>query len=117
MLNAKLDACKTCGVIHRHSSHSFVSCPDPKRVESYLRDTIAFSENIQCGDQVCYPCYKSFNQMLKSDVCMLSSEDIVLQMKAKKENLEVVHEFEYITPEPSDIVESCLHKTALHATY
>ena len=30
-----------------------------------------------------------------------------------KENLEVVHKFKYITPEPSDIVE-CLYKTALH---
>ena len=116
MLNAQSDACKTCGVLRRHSSHNFVSCPDPNRVESYLRNTTDFSENIQCGNQVWYPCYKFFNQMLKSDVCMMSSEDIVLQLTAKKENLEkVVHVFEYITPEPSDIVEWCLYKTALHA--
>ena len=44
MLNAKSDACKTCGVLRRHCSHSFVSCPDPKRVDSYLRDTVMFSE-------------------------------------------------------------------------
>ena len=70
-------------------------------------------ESIQCGDQVCY---KFFNQMLKSDVCMLASEDIVLELRAKKENLEkIVHEFEYVTPEVSDIVECCLYKTALHA--
>ena len=47
---------------------------------------------------------------------MLSSEDIVLELRAKKEKLErVVREFEYITPEPRDIVEWCLYKTALHA--
>ena len=45
--------------------------------------------------------------------CMLSSAHIVLELKAKKENL-VVREFKYKTPEPSDIVE-CLYKTALHA--
>ena len=64
--------CKSCGVLSRNSKHNFISCPDPKRVESLLWDTTAFNENIQCGDQVCYPCYKFFNQMLKSDVCMLS---------------------------------------------
>ena len=85
-------------------------------MESYLRDTIAFSENIQYGDQICYPCYRFFNQMLKSDVCMLSSGDIVLELKVKKEKLEkVVQEFEYMTPEPRDIVEWCLYRTALHA--
>ena len=57
-----------------------------------------------------------FDQMLKSDVCMLSSEDIVSEVKMKKEDSEkVAHEFEYKTPEPSDIVEWCLYKTALHA--
>ena len=51
--------------------------------------------------------------MLKSDVCMLSSEDIILELKARKELEKLVLEFEYITPEPS--VEWCLYKTALHA--
>ena len=70
------------------------------------------SESIQCVDKVRYPCYTFFNQMFKSDVCMLASEDIVLELRAKKENLEkIVHEFEYVTPEASDIVD----KTALHA--
>ena len=113
MLNAESDGCKSCGVLSRNSNHNFISCPDHKRVESYLWDTIAFSESIQDGDQICYPCYRFFNQMLKSDVCMLSNEDIVLELRAKNENL--VHEFEYITPESSDVVECCLHKTALHA--
>ena len=64
------------------------------RVESYLRDTIAFDESIEYGDQICYPCYKFFNQMLKSDVWMLSSGDVVLELEAKKETLErIVHGF------------------------
>ena len=67
MLNAKSDACKTCGVLRRHCSRSF-SCPNPKRIESYLRDTIEFSASIQDGDLLCYSCYNFFNQMLKSDV-------------------------------------------------
>ena len=88
MLNAKARTCKSCGVLTRNTKHGFISCPDHKRVESFLRDIISFSESIQHGDQVCYPCYKFFNQMLKSDVCMLPSEDILLELKAKKENLE-----------------------------
>ena len=43
---------------------------------------------IKDSDQVCYAYYKFFNQMLMSDVCMLSSEDIVLELKAEKEVLE-----------------------------
>ena len=88
IVNAKSDACKSCGVLSLNCKRgTFISCPDPKRVESFLRDTIAFSGSIKDGDQVCYPCYKFFNQMLKSDVCMLASEDIILKLKAKKENL------------------------------
>ena len=88
MLNAKSCACKFCGVLSRNCKYHFISCPEPKRVESYLWDTITYGETIQNGDQVCYLCYKFFNQMLKLDVCMLSSEDIALELKAKKENLE-----------------------------
>ena len=87
VLNAtsRSDACKSCGVLARNRKNkNFVSCPDPKRVESFLWDTIAFNDSIEDSDQVCYACYKLFNQMLKSDVCMLSSEDIVLELKTKK---------------------------------
>ena len=104
------------GVLSRHSKCSFISCPDPKRIESFLRDTIAFRDSIKDGDQVCYPCYKFFNQMLKSDVCMLASENIVLELRAKKKLEKVVLEFEHKKKtEPSNIVEWCLYKTALHA--
>ena len=93
-----------------------MSCPNPKIVESYLRDTIAFSGSFSDGDQVCWSCYKFFNQILKSDVCMLSSEDIVSELKEKRKELErIVSEFEYLTPEASDVVECCPYKTALRA--
>ncbi len=92
ILNAtnKSDACISCGVLSRNKKCGFISCPDPKRVESFLKDAIAFSESIKDGDQVCYPCYKFFNQMLKSNVCMLASKDIILNLKAKKENVEKI---------------------------
>ena len=55
--------------------------------------------------------------MLKSDVCILSSEDIVLELKAKKEILEICpYEFECTMPsEARDVVECfstgrhCMH--------
>ena len=58
--------------------------------------------------------------MLKSDTCMLSSEDIITELKTKKQNLErIVHEFEYITLEPSDIVENGVfaRQLCMHASW
>ena len=78
LLNAKSEACRTCGVKRRHvhsatvSTVNFVTCADPKRVESFLKDNIEFSDTIREGDQICYTCYKFINQILNSDVCMLS---------------------------------------------
>ena len=72
---------------HKHSAASsiqFVTCPDPRRVESYLKSTIDFSDTIQYGNQVCYPFYRFFNLKLKSSDCMLSNEDVVLALKPRK---------------------------------
>ena len=44
VLNAtsRSDACKFCGVLARNCKNkSIVSCPDPKRVESFLCDTLS----------------------------------------------------------------------------
>ena len=49
---SKSDACKACCVLSRNMKCIFVYCPDPKRVESFLKGTIAFSESIEDGDQV-----------------------------------------------------------------
>ena len=62
MLNVVSKACVCCGVKRRHEhsatlSVNFVTCPDPKQVESYLRSAVGFSDTIQDGDQVCYLCY------------------------------------------------------------
>ena len=80
LLNAKSEGCRTCGVKRRHvhsatvSTINLVTCPDPKWVESFLKDNIEFSDTIREGDQICYTCYKFINQILNSDVCMLSSD-------------------------------------------
>ena len=52
MLNAKSDACKSCGVLSRNCTRNFISCPESKKVESYLQDTIAFVRIIQYGNQM-----------------------------------------------------------------
>ena len=42
MKNARESACNICGVKRKHaneSAHRFLSCPYPKKVESYLKDT------------------------------------------------------------------------------
>ena len=117
MLNVVSKACVCCRVkrSHKHSvtsSVQFVTCPDPRRVESYLKSTIDFSDTIQDGDQVCFQCYRFFNQKLKSSECMLSNEDVVLALKAKKVQFETItSEFQYVTSEP--YVQLCLYKTAL----
>ena len=61
----------------------FVTSSDSNQIESYIRNTVDFSDTIQDGYQVCYQCNKFFNQKLMSNECMLSSEDIVLKFKAK----------------------------------
>ena len=75
MLNVVSKACVCCGVKRRHEhsatlSVNFVTCPDPKRVESYLKSAVGFSDTIQDGDQVCYLCYKFFNKKLKTSECI-----------------------------------------------
>ena len=54
----------------------FVTSSESNQIESYIRNTVDFSDTIQDGYQV-------FNQTLMSNECMLSSEDIVLKFKAK----------------------------------
>ena len=88
MLNVVSKACVCCGVKRRHEhsatlSVNFVTCPDPKRVESYLKSAVGFRYRmvIKCA---IYPCYKYFNKKLKTSECILSSEDIVLELKAKQ---------------------------------
>ena len=59
----------------------FVTSSESNQIESYIRNTVDFSDTIQDGYQVCYQCNKFFNLKLMSNKCMLSSEDIVLKFK------------------------------------
>ena len=44
----------------------FVTSSESNQVESYIRNTVHFSDTIQDGDQVCYQCNKFFNEKLMS---------------------------------------------------
>ena len=81
MLDVRTHACKSCGAFIRNRKYNFFTCPDPELnlfsgIPMHL--LIVFNMVIKC-----YPCHKYFNQMLKSDVCMLASEDVILALKAK----------------------------------
>ena len=89
------------------SVNKFIACPNLSLVESYLRNTVEFSGTIKDGDQVCY---KFLNEKLKSDECMMSSEDIVSTLKDKQVELErIVDEFQSTTPE--SCVKLCLQNS------
>ena len=107
--NTRESACNTCGVKCKHAKESarrFLSCPDPKKVESYLKDTTGVDICLQDGDLICY---RFCTSMLKSDVCMLSSGDIVSELETKHTKL--VEEFVCVTPDCH--VQLALCKTAL----
>ena len=71
-----------------------MSCPAPKKVESYLHETAGFVGSLTESDQICHTCYKFFTHLLKSDVCMLSGEDIVCEIQSKPSHLiKVISEF------------------------
>ena len=59
MKNARESACSICGVKRTHAKESarrFLSCPDPKKVESYLKDTTGVGICLRDGDLICYSC-------------------------------------------------------------
>lgn len=70
--------CKVCGTKWPHKQTQtwrFVACPEPKRIESYLRESADFDCSLTDCDMVCYSCYKYCKQILSSGVCTMSSED------------------------------------------
>ena len=113
-LNVSFKACVCCEVEKRQSTATFITCPSPDLVESYLRETIDFCDTIQEGDLVYYSCYKFLNGKLKSGECMLSSQDIILKLEAKLAELKkIVAEFHCTSTE--SCVKLCLYKAALSA--
>ena len=81
-------------------------------MESFLRDTIGFQGHINDGDMLCCRCYKYFKSLLKSDICTLSNENILTELKTKEIQFnEAIKEFS-----PSDgesHVQLALRRTAL----
>ena len=61
---------RVCGVKRRHDKLSikekFVSCSNPKFVESFLRENLEIKVDISYNDLLCFKCYKYFNRLLQS---------------------------------------------------
>ena len=97
--------CEVCEFKHK-------PCPNPTFVESFLRDTIGLQGHINDSDLLCFRCYKYFNSLLKSDICILSNEKILAELEAKEIQFnEAIKEFS-----PSDgesHVQLALRRTAL----
>lgn len=108
-----------CGVKRKHehtssANENFFPCPNPTFVESFLREAVGFEACLSEDDLLCFKCYKYFNRLLKSEVCTLSNDDILAELKAKEQRLKEV--VESIFPDSSDLhVQLALYKTALHA--
>ncbi len=85
--------CKICGSKRKHerilsASLRFVTCPEPKKVESFLQETADFNSSHGDDDLICYSCYKYVNLVLRSNVCMLSSEAVVQELHKQQESLQ-----------------------------
>ena len=79
--------CCVCGVRRKHehtTSATFLPCPQPKLVEAHLHNLVGFERYINEEDMLCSGCYKYFNEQLKSAISVMSSDDIVLALKAKE---------------------------------
>ena len=64
------ELCRVCGVKRKHDKLSikkkFVSCSNPKFVESFLRENFEIEVDISYNDLLCFSYYKYFNRLLKS---------------------------------------------------
>ncbi len=107
-----------CGVKQSHRDSAavrFILCPEPKKVEAILHETGNFEGRVEEGDVVCYNCYMFANRVLKSTACMLSSDSVISQLKAKGKHLEVVLSELQLTSDDS-YIELALLKTALYVS-
>lgn len=57
--------CPTCEASLKHV-HSR-PCPNPKVIQTHLRNTAGFEGSIAAGDKVCFSCYKSHLAILQED--------------------------------------------------
>lgn len=121
MLNARDDSiqCHVCGVNRKHHKYTaaqrFSPCPNPKKVEAYLRDTAGYTDKISENDLLCYNWYKYLSQLLKSDVCMLSSDDVLQELECKEKYL-VDKNSEFLCTSEESYRHCAVYKTALVAS-
>ena len=111
------ELCQVCGVRRKHDKLSikekFVSCTNPNFVESFLRENLEIEVDISYNDLLCFSCYKYFNRLLKSWICTLSSEEVIIQLKELE--MRLVQAVEKQLPEESDSdFQLALLKTAIH---
>jgi len=96
--------CKVCGVKRKHehkemTSQRFLPCPEPQKVEAYLREALD-ADSFFGGDLVCYSCYRYCQQILTSEACTFSSEVIIKNLVDKQKHLgSIILTF---TPKSSD---------------
>ena len=86
-------SCKVCGTKRKHTSSTssaqrFLPCPEPQRVETFLKETVDHDCSLSAGDLVCYFCYKYCRHILETNDCMLSSDEILNQLKQEEKQLE-----------------------------
>ena len=109
---------KVCGVKRKHehrasSTQRFHACPEPKKVESFLKETLNLECFLSDGELVCHSCYIYCKYILETENCMLSSDEIVKELQEKQKHLE--HSISELTSECGDsYIELALKKTALY---
>lgn len=109
-------SCQICGAHRKHEKGAgckFMSCPDTMRVSSYLKSITGVDNSVKEGDLICSACYKFFIRLLKSGTCVLSSEDIISELRTKCVVLNEAIE-NFICTTPNSHVVLALYKTALH---
>ena len=67
----------------------FVSCSNPKFVESFLRENLEIEVDMSYNDLLCFSCYEYFNGILKSRIFdeysqLLTGDIVVLSIYQPK---------------------------------
>ena len=115
LVNVYRQSCQACGCRRKHVSSAmsvFRTCPNPKFVESHLKDAVGFTSEIREGDLLCYNCYKYFTQLLRHTACVLSSEDVLKELKCKENQLKE-YILRFTCNSDDSYVELALYKTLL----
>ena len=111
-------SCNVCGVRRKHehttsSVQRFIPCPEPHKVETFLKETLDHDCSLSAGDLVCYSCYKYCKHILETEDCLLSSDEILNELKQKEKQLE--KSISELTSESSHShIDLALRKTALY---